>query len=210
MKAVREGKAGHKQALKELSRLRGSLAEELRPEEVSVLPQVEHFAPGQQVLHLTFNKRGVVTDVDERRSRVRVDLNGVSLWAAMKDVRLAGASAAPVAARAGGPVSPVLAAVRAGSEPARPAAATDAPREGSLLRLDLRGQRAEQAEAEVERFLDKALLAGISEVEIVHGRGTGALRRKIHEFLRTFPAAASFAVAPEDRGGDGMTIVVLR
>ena len=37
-----------------------------------------------------------------------------------------------------------------------------------------------------------------------------ALRRKIHEFLRTFPAAASFAVAPEDRGGDGMTIVVLR
>ena len=210
MKAVREGKAGHKQALKELSRLRGSLAEELRPEEVSVLPQVEHFAPGQQVLHLTFNKRGVVTDVDERRSRVRVDLNGVSLWAAMKDVRLAGASAAPVAARAGGPVSPVLAAVRAGSEPARPAAATDAPREGSLLRLDLRGQRAEQAEAEVERFLDKALLAGIGEVEIVHGRGTGALRRKIHEFLRTFPAAASFAVAPEDRGGDGMTIVVLR
>ena len=147
MKAVREGKAGHKQALKELSRLRGSLAEELRPEEVSVLPQVEHFAPGQQVLHLTFNKRGVVTDVDERRSRVRVDLNGVSLWAAMKDVRLAGASAAPVAARASGPVSPVLAAVRAGNEPARPAAATAAPREGSLLRLDLRGQRAEQAVA---------------------------------------------------------------
>lgn len=208
MKAVREGKAGHKQALKELSRLRGSLAEELRPEEVSVLPQIDHFAPGQEVLHLTFNKRGVVTDVDERRSRVRVDLNGVSLWAAMKDVRLAGAAATSAAPRAGGPVSPVLAAVRAHTASPRPT--EGAPREDSLLRLDLRGQRAEQAEAEVERFLDKALLAGIGEVEIVHGRGTGALRRRIHEFLRTFPAAASFAVAPEDRGGDGMTIVVLR
>lgn len=209
MKAVREGKTGPKQALKELSRLRGSLAEELRPEEVSVLPQIEHFAPGQQVLHLAFNKRGVVTDVDERRSRVRVDLNGVNLWAAMKDVRLAGTSGPSAAApRAGGPVSPVLAAVRENAAPARPGAA-DA-RETSLLRLDLRGQRAEQAEAEVERFLDKALLAGIGEVEIVHGRGTGALRRRIHEFLRTFPAVASFAAAPEDRGGDGMTIVVLR
>ena len=105
-------------------------------------------------------------------------------------------------------MSPVLAAVRENAAPAGPGAA-DA-RETSLLRLDLRGQRAEQAEAEVERFLDKALLAGIGEVEIVHGRGTGALRRRIHEFLRTFPAVASFAAAPEDRGGDGMTIVVLR
>mgnify|MGYP004638127877 FL=1 len=207
MRAVREGKAGHKQALRELSRLRGTLAGDLRPEEASVLPLVEHFAPGQSVLHLTFNKRGVVTDVDERRSRVRVDLNGVSLWASMRDVRLADARALPAAQR-GGPVSPVLAAVRENAAPDRPAAAED--RDASPLRLDVRGQRAELAEADVEKFLDRALLAGIGEVEIVHGRGTGALRRRIHEFLRAFPAAASFATAPEDRGGDGMTVVLLR
>ena len=86
------------------------------------------------------------------------------------------------------------------------AASDDAP----ALRLDLRGMRADQAQAEVERFLDKALLSGFSEVEIVHGRGTGALRRQIHDFLRSFPAVARFATAPEDRGGDGMTIVNLR
>ena len=83
-------------------------------------------------------------------------------------------------------------------------------RSASPLRLDLRGMRADQAQAEVERFLDKALLSGFSEVEIVHGRGTGALRRQIHDFLRSFPAVARFATAPEDRGGDGMTIVNLR
>ena len=105
-------------------------------------------------------------------------------------------SAQAAAPRAPQRVSPVKAAI----------ANDDAP----ALRLDLRGMRADQAQAEVERFLDKALLSGFSEVEIVHGRGTGALRRQIHDFLRSFPAVARFATAPEDRGGDGMTIVNLR
>ena len=90
MRAWKEGRATHKQALKEMSRLRADLAAPVVQEETSVLPQIEHFAPGQQVFHTVFNKRGVVTDVDERRKRVRVDLNGVSLWAAMKDVRQSG------------------------------------------------------------------------------------------------------------------------
>lgn len=193
MRAWKEGRATHKQALKEMSRLRAELASPAVAE-ASVLPVPQAFTPGQQVLHTAFNKRGVVTDVDARRQRVRLDLNGVSLWAAMKDVRLPGASAAappqPASGRSGRvPLS--------GSEPAS-------------LSLDLRGQRADAALAELERFLDKALLAGFAEVEVVHGRGTGALRRQVHEFLRASPAVAGFAVAPEDRGGDGMTIVRLR
>jgi DNA mismatch repair protein MutS2 len=100
--------------------------------------------------------------------------------------------------------------------PAAPAGRHAAPARGgaadeaAALSLDVRGQRADAALAELERFLDKALLAGFAEVEVVHGRGTGALRRQVHEFLRSFPAVARFAVAPEDRGGDGMTIVHLR
>ena len=78
------------------------------------------------------------------------------------------------------------------------------------MRLDVRGQRAPDAIAATERFLDKALRAGFSELEIVHGRGTGALRRELQGFLRAHPAVAGVSLAPEDRGGDGMTIVVLR
>ncbi|MEG6502801.1 Smr/MutS family protein, partial [Desulfovibrio sp. 1214_IL3152] len=81
---------------------------------------------------------------------------------------------------------------------------------GASLRLDMRGLRADVALAELEQFMDKALLAGFREVEVVHGRGTGALRRQVHDFLRAFPAVESFCLAPEDRGGDGMTIVILR
>ena len=193
MRAWKEGRATHKQALKEMSRLRAELA---RPavEEPSVLPVPQAFTPGQQVLHAVFNKRGVVTDVDTRRQRVRLDLNGVSLWAAMKDVRLPGTAPAPALDR---PAANVSRTPVSGGEPAS-------------LSLDVRGQRADAALAELERFLDKALLAGFAEVEVVHGRGTGALRRQVHEFLRAFPAVAGFAVAPEDRGGDGMTLVQLR
>ncbi|MBD5608027.1 MAG: endonuclease MutS2, partial [Desulfovibrio sp.] len=75
---------------------------------------------------------------------------------------------------------------------------------------DVRGLRASEAVAKTEKFIDKALLSGFSEVEIIHGRGTGALRRELHDFLRSFPPIRSFELAPEDRGGDGMTIVSLR
>lgn len=190
MRAWKEGRATSRQALKEMSRLRASLLPREEAEAQSVLPRPQQFAPGQTVLHGVFNKRGVITDVDERRGRVRLDMNGVNLWADMKDLREGGGKTAQ-------PVEP-RAAVKRGDDGA------------ASLRLDLRGMRADQALAEVERFLDKALLAGFSEVEIVHGRGTGALRRQVHEFLRAFPAADQFSPAPEDRGGDGMTIVRFR
>ena len=79
-----------------------------------------------------------------------------------------------------------------------------ADKEAAELEILKEYMRADVALAELERFMDKALLAGFSEVEVVHGRGTGALRRQVHDFLRSFPAVGQFALAPEDRGGDGM------
>ena len=83
--------------------------------------------------------------------------------------------------------------------------AADAP----PLRLDLRGTRTDEAEAELARFLDRALLAGRAEVEIIHGMGTGAVRRAVHEHLRHSRAVESFCLGNADEGGDGMTRVVL-
>lgn len=196
MRAWKEGRATHKQALKEMSRLRASLAPEQdeTAEGASVLPQPQTFAAGQEVLHTVFNKRGVITDVDERRGRVRLEMNGVNLWAEMKALRVPGQTAP----------SPSKSALRG------VVGRTSASDEAASLRLDMRGMRADVALAELERFMDKALLAGFSEVEVVHGRGTGALRRQVHDFLRSFPAVGQFALAPEDRGGDGMTIVTFR
>jgi DNA mismatch repair protein MutS2 len=82
---------------------------------------------------------------------------------------------------------------------------------GALLprvetKLDLRGLTSHEAVARLEKFLDDALLAGLDRVVVVHGKGTGALRRVVHEALRDYPGVRFALAAPED-GGDGATVV---
>ncbi len=76
-------------------------------------------------------------------------------------------------------------------------------------RIDLRGARVDEALSRVQRFVDEALVGGVPTVEILHGKGTGALRQAIHEQLAGRPDVAAFAVAPPDQGGDGVTVVEL-
>ncbi|KRM88906.1 endonuclease MutS2 [Liquorilactobacillus vini] len=76
--------------------------------------------------------------------------------------------------------------------------------------LDLRGQRYETAMTMVDRYLDSALLAGYASVTIIHGKGTGALREGIRQYLQTNRRVKSFGFAPANAGGDGATIVELK
>ena len=73
--------------------------------------------------------------------------------------------------------------------------------------LDLRGKRYEEALAEVDSYLDAALLAGYPQVTIVHGKGTGALRQGITDYLKNHRSVAKFEFAPNNQGGNGATIV---
>ncbi|HAT55130.1 MAG TPA: endonuclease MutS2 [Lactobacillus sp.] len=75
--------------------------------------------------------------------------------------------------------------------------------------LDLRGHRYDAAMSEVDHFIDSALLANLGEVTIVHGKGTGALRQGVTEYLRSNPRVKSFGFAPANAGGDGATVVKL-
>lgn len=76
-------------------------------------------------------------------------------------------------------------------------------------RLDLRGHRYEQAMSELSTFIDHALLNNLSSVTIIHGKGTGALRKGTQEYLRSNPRVKSFDYAAPNNGGDGATIVNL-
>jgi DNA mismatch repair protein MutS2 len=75
--------------------------------------------------------------------------------------------------------------------------------------VDLRGFRADEACKDVERLLSDAILANISMVTIIHGKGTGALRKAIHEQLSSHPAVSSFRNGTIPEGGDGVTVVDL-
>jgi len=72
--------------------------------------------------------------------------------------------------------------------------------------IHLRQMRAEDAERELEKFLDDAVLAGLDQVRIVHGKGGGVLRKVTHDLLRRHPHVRSFGFAEPADGGQGVTI----
>ena len=79
------------------------------------------------------------------------------------------------------------------------------PREINVI-----GRTAAEAEDEVQRYIDRAFLAGLPRVRIVHGTGMGVLRRTLREYLKSHPHVATFAEASPQEGGQGATLVDLR
>jgi DNA mismatch repair protein MutS2 len=94
------------------------------------------------------------------------------------------------------------------SSPRREPLAATTPEVGSELKLV--GERVEAALARLDTFLDAALQSGHERVRVVHGHGTGRLRRAVREALRRHPGVAEVAGAGPDEGGEGATIVTMR
>ena len=83
-------------------------------------------------------------------------------------------------------------------------------KEAARSELNVIGQTTDEAVDAVDKFLDEAFLHSLAQLRIVHGHGTGALRRAIGELLKGHPHVARFAAAPQDQGGSGATLVELR
>jgi DNA mismatch repair protein MutS2 len=78
------------------------------------------------------------------------------------------------------------------------------------MEINVIGQTVDQATGEVEKFLDRAFLAGLTRVRIVHGSGMGILRKALRQFLKDHPHVATVAEPPQNEGGAGATVVELR
>jgi DNA mismatch repair protein MutS2 len=76
--------------------------------------------------------------------------------------------------------------------------------------IHLRGLTVEEALERVDKFLDDAYLASLSQVRLIHGIGSGRLKQAVGEMLARHPHVDNFAGAPSDKGGAGVTIVTLR
>ncbi len=76
--------------------------------------------------------------------------------------------------------------------------------------LDLRGMTIGEAEIEVDKYLDEAVLSGLSSVSLIHGKGTGALRAGLHEYLRHHPHVRKYRLGRFGEGDIGVTIVELK
>lgn len=96
---------------------------------------------------------------------------------------------------------------------ARPTSGTEVHLRGSdqsRVELNVIGKRSDEAVDAVDKFLDEAALNQMTQVRIVHGHGTGALRRAIGELLQGHPHVEGFSEAPANQGGAGATVVELR
>jgi len=143
---------------------------------------------GEKAEHRKFKVTGVLVSVDGKKAVL--DVSGRKMTVDVSDLIPKGA--APAAA------SPRQRSTSSGNDVAVISA-----------ELNLIGQRVDDALEESDKFLDRALLEGKAAVRIIHGFGTGTLRKAIREHLRKHPAVRSWRPGAENEGGDGATIAVL-
>jgi len=87
---------------------------------------------------------------------------------------------------------------------------TSANTDEMRMEINLIGRTVDEATEELEKYLDRAFLAGLPRVRVIHGHGAGILRRGVREFLKGHPHVATLAEAPQNEGGQGATLVELR
>ncbi len=154
-------------------------------------PLLEPVRPGQRVRVKTLNAEGVVTAVTETEAEVQIgSLRVRARWA---DLELVAAGSTATASAAEEPVS------------SRQLLATASPG----LEVNLRGMSVEDALQTLDRYLEKAYLAGLPFVRIVHGKGTGRLRAAVRQALGDHPYVLSLEEPTPNQGGEGVTIAFL-
>ncbi len=160
---------------------------------------LKHVAPGDRVLIKSMNKVGVV------QREVEKDVFEVALGPIKMRVRRDElAEAAGTSASKADP----LAAAR--QQKGVHVSVTSANTDDMRMEINLIGKTVDEATDELEKYLDRAFLAGLPKVRVIHGHGAGILRRGVREFLKGHPHVAGIAEAPQNEGGQGATLVELR
>lgn len=186
----KKDKVNQKEARKKLANVRAKAENLSTDDQHKPTFSFSDIVPGQKVSYLAWNKSGVVQEVNEKKKQAKVDIGGVTMWVKAEHLGAADNKSA----------------LKHGAE--KPTSVS--PVSDLVVEVDVRGNRADMALAMLERALDDALRKGAGHMEIIHGRGTGALRREVHEFLKHYPAVSNYSLANEERGGDGMTEVTLK
>jgi len=180
--------------LASISREASEVGADLEPTEAAPEPPAEaapvrHLRPGDLVLVRSVGQRGSVISPPDEEGQVQVQVGILRVTVPGSDL-----SSVPEEA---------VTFKRAGPD------RIDVERGPVPRELHLRGLRVESAVYELDRYLDRAAVAQVDQVRIVHGKGTGAVRAAVHERLREHPLVRSFRLAEEGEGDSGATVVEL-
>jgi DNA mismatch repair protein MutS2 len=183
-----------REKLREVQELGGRLVEagqQLHHEPPDVPIPLEQLREGLPVQFRGSKRIGTVRKI-VNAERIEIDVGGLRLWAKLSDLVQPSAPKLSEAER-----RKISVHFDAASAPAPP------------LELNVRGMTVSEAIRELDLYLDRLVLAGLKRGYIVHGKGTGILRREIRKHLASLPIVKSFDSAPPTQGGDGVTIVEL-
>lgn len=159
---------------------------------------VKHVSEGDTVkLKSTGRAARIVRKIDDNHFEVQI--GAMKMRIARDDIAEVLTSAQPVAE------SPVKAARARGISVSVAHEDANVPTEINVI-----GQTVDDASREVEKFVDRAFLAGLSHVRVVHGSGMGILRKALRQMLREHPHVAAVTEPPQNEGGGGATVVELR
>jgi len=184
------GEAADAAVVQHLSEAQADLGTGAAPASVPV--RMELLIPGVRV-----RVRGLPSAVTLRRrdeSNAEVEAGPLRMKVALADITAIVTEAAPV------------------QKPARPAVVVrkSAGEEPVADEINLIGCTVEEATRRVDKFIDEAALAGKPRLRVIHGHGTGALRRGLAEFLTSHPLVERIAAEADDRGGTAITVVELK
>ena len=146
-------------------------------------------AIGDRVVLGGLGLEGVVTAIHD--GTAELDVRGKRMRASVRDLRVVG-----------GPKAPAPASVKVNVELQ--------PHDGAVSDLNVVGCTVDEAISRAERFLDESLLTDQRTVRLIHGYGTGQLKRALADFLQQHPLVARFDAAPPNQGGGGVTVVELK
>jgi DNA mismatch repair protein MutS2 len=163
---------------------------------------VKHISTGDQVRLKSMGKIAVIQREIEK-DVFEVALGPIKMRVKRDDIAEVVKPAAPPAERS----DPLAAARRQKNVHV---SVTPANSDEMRMEINLIGRTVDEATDELEKYLDRAFLAGMPRVRVIHGHGAGILRRGVRDFLKSHPHVATIAEAPQNEGGQGATLVELR
>ncbi len=158
-------------------------------------------SPGDTVHVQSLGAEGEVLSVPDISGQVEVQVGAFKMRVPVSGVALRRTATAARAARQAAPAS--------GTGMSVAGAATQMPTAAPRLEYDFRGRRAEEAIEEMDSVLNDAALVGMPFLRVIHGKGTGALRKAMREYFKTHPLVKEIETAKPEEGGEGVTIVRL-
>jgi DNA mismatch repair protein MutS2 len=203
MERLKELEKNHKQVIQEhemiavkqslrqkVDELEQQLAQTVLPRKGYAKPP-KNLKPGDTVMILNLNKKGTVLDTPDKEGQVQIQAGIIKVKIHISQLRLLDEQQEVVSS----------------IETSR---ATGIKTSNIRPEIDVRGENIEEATGKLDKYIDEAVIAGLHEVTIIHGKGTGALRKGIHDFLKPHAHVASFRLGKYGEGETGVTVVTLK